>query len=266
MAEKSKHTHFSRRARIWFVVALTAPIAILTMIEPPIAQDPSYHHFVDQRVILGIPNFWNVVSNLAFLVVGVMGLIFLWRHKQQGFPHFIDKRESWPYLTLFIGITLTSFGSAYYHLAPDNTHLVWDRLPMTISFMSFFAATVMERINLKVGLYLLIPLVIFGVFSVVYWYTGNLRGTGDLRFYVDVQFYPLLAMPLIVILFPPRYVPDRWIFGVILLYALSKAFELQDAQVYKMFHGIVSGHTLKHLAAAFATLLVIWVLKHRKPA
>ena len=100
---------------------------------------------------------------------------------------------------------------------------------MTIAFVSFFAATAMERVDLKVGLSLLIPFLIFGVFSVAYWYAGDLRGAGDLRFYVDVQYYPLLAMPLIVILFPPRYLPDRWIFGVILLYALSKAFELQDA-------------------------------------
>lgn len=263
--EKSTHTHLSRRSRIWFIIALTIPIAILTIIEPPIAQDPSYHQFADQRMVLGIPNFLNVVSNLAFLIVGVIGLVFLWRHRQESYPHFIDKREVWPYLTLFVGVAMTSLGSVYYHLAPNNTHLVWDRLPMTIAFMSFFAATVMERIDLKFGLLLLVPLVVFGIFSVVYWYAGNLHGTGDLRIYVDVQFYPLLAMPLIVVLFPPRYIPDRWIFGVILLYALSKIFELLDAQVYTILNGIVSGHTLKHLAAAFATLFVIWVLEHRQP-
>ena len=263
--EKSTQPKLSRRARLWFIIALTLPVAILTLIEPPIAQDPSYHQFADQRMFFGIPNFLNVVSNLAFFIVGVIGLTFLWRHRQQGYPYFIDKREEWPYLVLFIGITLTSLGSSYYHLAPDNTHLVWDRLPMTISFMSFFAAMVMERINLKAGLFLLIPLVVFGIFSVIYWYASGLSGTGDLRYYVDAQFYPLLAMPLIVILFPPRYVPDRWVFSVILLYILSKVFELQDAQIYKMLHGIVSGHTLKHLTAAAASLVVIWVLKHRKP-
>ena len=28
---------------------------------PPMTQDESYHQFADQRTILGIPNFWNVV-------------------------------------------------------------------------------------------------------------------------------------------------------------------------------------------------------------
>ena len=108
MTRKATHTHLSRRARIWLIIALSIPIAVLTLIEPPIAQDPSYHQFADQQMMLGIPNFLNVVSNLAFLVAGVIGLRFLRRHKQQAYPCFIDKREEWPYLTLFLGVALTS--------------------------------------------------------------------------------------------------------------------------------------------------------------
>ena len=35
---------------------------------PPIAQDPLYHAFADQRALLGVPHFWNVVSNLPFVL------------------------------------------------------------------------------------------------------------------------------------------------------------------------------------------------------
>lgn len=266
MTKIPAHSHLSIRTRIWIIISLTIPVVILTIIEPPIAQDPSYHQFADKRMLFGIPNFLNVFSNLAFMIVGVIGLVFLLRQRRHAYPAFINKKEIRPYLILFTGILLTSLGSAYYHLAPNDTHLVWDRLPMTLAFMSFFAATVMERISLKAGLSLLIPLVIIGIFSVLYWYAGDLRGKGDLRFYVDVQFYPLIAMPLIVVLFPPKYIPDRWIFGIILLYALSKACELWDMPIYEFSRNIVSGHTLKHLTAAFASLVVVWVLDHRQPA
>jgi hypothetical protein len=265
MTKTTTHSLFGIDSRIWLIIALTIPVLILTAIEPPIAQDQSYHNFADQRTFFGIPNCFNVVSNFTFLIVGIIGLVFLYRQHQKNYPAFVDKREIIPYLVLFLGITITSFGSAYYHISPNDTHLVLDRVPMTLTFMAFFVITIMERISLKTGLYMLIPFILLGIFSVAYWYAGDLRGSGDLRLYVDVQFYPLLAMPLIVILFPPKYNPDRWIFGVILLYALSKACEIWDVQIYKIMKGYVSGHTLKHLIAAFASYLVVWVLKHREP-
>src|SRR5215472_12695351 len=51
-----------------------AAIAVLAMLfVPPIHQDPAYHHFADQRTLFGIPNFFNVVSNLPFLFVAIWG-------------------------------------------------------------------------------------------------------------------------------------------------------------------------------------------------
>ena len=263
------HTHhkLTQKGRIWLIISLTIPVILLTFIEPPIAQDPSYHNFADQRTIWGIPNFYNVISNTAFLAVGIGGLMFLWRqHRLRNHSAFIEPVEEWPYFVLFLGVGLTSFGSAYYHLQPNDTHLVWDRLPMTFAFMAFFAATIMEHIQLKAGLRLLPALILLGVASVIYWYAGDLRGGGgDLRFYVDIQFYPLLTIPLIAALFPPRYVPNWLIFLVILLYALAKLFELWDVRIFNWL-GWVSGHTLKHLTAALATYVIIWILAVRKPS
>lgn len=261
------HRKLSRKGRIWLIISLTIPIIILTFIEPPIAQDPSYHQFADRRAFLGIPNFYNVISNAAFLVVGIIGLAFLQGQYRLGSHRpFLERREEWPYFVLFLSVLLTSFGSTYYHLNPNDAHLVLDRLPMTFGFMAFFAATIMERINVKVGLWLLPPLILLGVSSVIYWYTGDLRGGGDLRFYVDIQFYPLLAIPLIVSLFPPRYLPNRVILFVILLYALAKLFEVWDRQIFDLLDGWISGHSLKHLTAALATYIVVWILGTREPA
>ena len=111
-------------------------------------QPLSYHAFADCRAIWSIPNFFNVVSNLPFLVGGVAGLAVIWN----GGGRFIDRREQLPYLVFFLGALLTSLGSAYYHLAPDNPRLVWDRLPMTLGFAGLVSAALAERMDARFGL------------------------------------------------------------------------------------------------------------------
>ncbi len=242
-------------------IVATATVLLL----PPIPQDPAYHDFADQRTILGIPNMLNVASNAFFIVVGALGVIFLLRQwpMRQGGP-LIGPWERWPFLVLFGGVGLTGFGSAYYHLVPTNATLFWDRLPMTIAFMSFFAAIIAERISLSAGRWLFLPLVAAGMGSVVYWQLGELQGAGDLRFYGLIQFFPLLAIPLMLLLFPPRYTRTGDLFGVVGLYALAKIFELLDAQIFALGR-LVSGHTLKHLASAMAAYWILRMLWLRGP-
>ena len=254
------------RKRLQLLAALTVPVIILTFIEPPIAQDPSYHHFADTRTIGHIPNFYNVVSNAAFLIAGIIGLYFMRQQARTDQPPvFINKEERRPYFIFFIAVVITCFGSAYYHLDPNDKHLVWDRLPMTFGFVSLFVAIIMERVDEEAGLRLLTPLVILGVISVLYWYWGDRAGDGDLRLYVDVQFYPLMAIPLLASLFPSPYTEDKQIFVVILLYGLAKLFEELDRPIFDLLHGFVSGHTLKHIAAAIATGWMVRLLAYRRP-
>jgi hypothetical protein len=256
-------TAIPRRVRLWIVAGLTVVTAVALLTRPPIPQIQSYNDFADQRTILGIPNFYDVVSNIPFLIVGVLGLIFLSRPASDS--AFVERAEKWPFALFFVGTALTSLGSGYYHLAPNDNSLVWDRLPMTLTFMSFFAAAIAARISVKAGLQLLFPLITVGVGSVLYWHLSELRLTGgDLRWYVEVQYYPILAIPIISFLFPSRYTRGAYVFGVMGLYAISKAFELLDANVLAL-GGIVSGHTLKHLAAAAATYYVLWTLERRQP-
>ncbi|MCB8960308.1 MAG: VTT domain-containing protein [Ardenticatenales bacterium] len=263
---RSRANDLLPRQRLHLLLALTVPVLILTFIEPPLAQDPSYHHFADQRTFLGIPNFWNVISNIPFLLFGVMGLALLaYFFRRGGLPAFSTLAEQRPYLIFFVGVAITSVGSAYYHLAPDNTHLVWDRLPMTLGFMSIFAAVIAERIDRNAGLRLLWPMIFVGVASVIYWYWSELHLRGDLRFYVDVQFYPLLAIPLLIYLFPSRYTRGEQIFTIILIYALAKALELLDKEVFHLLGNVISGHSLKHVVAALATLATMRMLWQRQP-
>src|SRR5258707_9478695 len=175
-----------------------------------------YHEFADQRTLLGLPHFFNVISNAPFLLIGLAGLAVLVRRRGT-WPSglFLDRVECWPYGTLFLGVALTAFGSAYYHLDPTTERLVWDRLPMTIGFMSFFAAMLGEHIDAKVGTWLLGPLLLFGIGSVVQWYTSELHGAGNLWIYAFVQFYPLVTVCILLRFFTSRYTGRHYVWGAL---------------------------------------------------
>jgi hypothetical protein len=230
---------------------------------PPIPQNQAYHDFADHRTFVGIPNAFDVLSNVVFLIVGALGLWFVLRpHRESGV--FISARERWPYAVFFLGVTLTAFGSAYYHLAPDNSRLVWDRLPMTVGFMAFLAAMIAERIDVTAGLRTLIPLIVLGAASVLYWHWTELRGAADLRPYILVQLFPFIALLLLVALFPPRYAGVASLFAAVGLYGLAKIFELFDKPIFAVTRK-VSGHTLKHLSAGIGTYVILRMLKKRSP-
>ena len=245
-------------------VLLLAPavfIVIVAIILPPISQPLAYHNFADHRGWLGIPNFGDVASNLPFAVVGLWGLIVLFGHA----PLFVDPRERWPYTAMFAGLILTAFGSAYYHLAPNNARLVWDRIPIMMVFMALLAAVIAERVSVPTGLALFPVLEIAGIASVFAWRAGESQGRGDLRFYAAVQVYAILIL-LLALLLPARYTRGADFAAVVGFYALAKLLEEFDRQVFALDHRLVSGHTLKHLAAAGAGFWILRMLKKRKLA
>ena len=250
----------SRRARIAGLLALTALCALVTALLPPIAQDPKYYQFADHRAFLGIPNFFDVASNLGFLVVGVMGLALLARRRAV----FADSREPAAYAVFFAALVLVSAGSTYHHLAPDNARLFWDRLPMAVAFVAFLAAVIAERVSVTAGARLLWPLVALGAASTIYWRWTEQRGAGDLRLYGFVQFYPLVAVPLIALLFPSRYTRGGDLWVVLVTYGLAKVGEMFDPQILAATAGAFSGHTLKHLLAAWALAWVVRSLRERR--
>jgi hypothetical protein len=254
----------SRKASLSTLIILSAMIILACCMMPRIPQPQSYHLFADRRGFLGIRNFGDVVSNLPFALIGIWGLAFLLRARSRSYTGtFIDKREQWPYLFVFVGLLLTAFGSSYYHLAPDNTRLLWDRLPMTITFMAMVSAVIAERINVRLGIWLLPILLSIGLTSVLQWEWSEARGSGDLRFYAAVQAYSALVV-LLAFLFPRRYTRTADLGLVIGFYALAKALETFDKQVFATLH-LVSGHTLKHLAAAAAGYCIFRMLQKRQP-
>ena len=191
-------------------------IASTSLIEP-IAQDQQYHQFADQRSYLSIPNTLNVASNLLFLVVGLAGLFMLCLRRS-----LVIIEPLFPaYIVFFTALVVIAPGSAYYHWVPDNQSLVWDRLPMTLAFMSFFAIILGERISLRFARLAFLLLLIAGFSSIVYWSISESAGSGDLRSYALVQFLPMLMIPLILLIFSPKFGRDHdlWIFLACYLFA-----------------------------------------------
>src|SRR5262252_6581226 len=231
----------TRRKQGGWLIGIALALLVCGLFLPRIPQPASYHNFADHRSWLGIPNFGDVVSNLPFALVGIWGAVALFA---PGKIKFLDCRERWPYLVMFASLILTAFGSGYYHLAPDNARLVWDRLPIMMVFMALLAAVISERVTVRAGLRLFPVLEMIGIASVLYWRASELQANGDLRFYAAVQVYAILIL-LLALLLPPRYTRGFDLAVVVGLYALAKVFEEADRQIFALGH-VVSGHTLKH--------------------
>jgi hypothetical protein len=234
-------------------------IAIIALYIQPTPQPLTYHNFADHRAWLGIPNFNDVTSNLPFAIVGIWGLIVMFT---PGATKFADHRERWLYLVMFAALILTAFGSGYYHLEPNNARLVWDRIPINIVFMALLAAVVAERVTVPVGLALFPVFETMGIASVLYWRSSELHGHGDLRFYAAVQVYAILIL-LLALLLPPKYTRGSDLAIVVAFYGLAKIFEATDHRIFSVGH-TVSGHTLKHLAAAASGYWILRMVKKRE--
>ena len=220
----------------------------------PIPQDPSYHLFADARQIGGIANFWNVASNLPFLVVGIVGLL--------RYPRLAHSESAQAYLVLCAGVVLVCFGSGYYHESPSNERLFWDRLPMTIAFMALFYLLLSERVFRSSHRYALWFLIAVGIGAALYWDWTESLGRGDLRPYALVQFLPIVLTPLILWLFKPRYLSNSALIGAMGFYVLAKLLEQFDAQVFAATS--MSGHALKHVAAAAAVSCIVYAVPTRQ--
>lgn len=253
------------QAQLIMIVLLSAGVFLVALIMPPISQPIDYHDFVDQRIYFGIPNFFNVISNIFLLFSGLTGIVFILRPRKLLInKSFIKLSERWPYFILFLSVIFASIASAYYHLEPDNSRLVWDRLPIAIGIMALLAIVLIEYINIKIGFILLPVFVLFGVWSVVFWYWSEQNGYGNLNYYIVMQFHSILAIILFIKLFSSRYTRGNDIYVVIILYILAKLAEISDQLIYG-FGQVISGHSMKHLFIGLAVFWVIYMLKNRRP-
>jgi hypothetical protein len=234
------------------VVALFAIGLALQWIHP-LEQAAAYHVFADSRAWLGIPNAANVLSNLPISLAGLAILGWVQADRAGG------GRLRSGLLVSGIGLALTGVGSAYYHYAPGDATLIWDRLPLAIVFagalLTAWSCTAAPPPDGgEVAL-----LVLASLGSVAFWvYLDSLWP------YAMLQFGGLAA--LLYLAWSRRVVAVRAWWCVILLYALAKVVELLDHEIWRLTQETLSGHTLKHLASAAAGFAFLWIASDARRA
>lgn len=242
--------YFGRFWRLGVLIGIISASVICVFSLGVILQDTRYHLFADGRTFLSIPHLLNLISNLPFLLIGILGFKFCNQREHR------DNHREWR--IFFIGVGLVSLGSAYYHFNPSNASLLWDRLPMTLGFMALFTALIKEYLGQRAGDLLLTPSLIIGLFSVIYW-----QLSGDLRLYYWVQLLPVLTLPVVMSLFTSRYSHQKYLLIALACYLLAKVTEYFDLLIYLSTAELVSGHTVKHLLAAVACFCILIMLKKR---
>jgi hypothetical protein len=239
-------------------------------------QAASFHLFADTRGWLGVPNFLDVVTNVPFAVAGVLGLVHLGRRVCReragalggGTPLLRVDRVCLG--AVFLGLTCTSIGSAYYHLAPGNERLFWDRLPMILTFVSVLATLIAERVSPKTAAWLLGPMLLAAGASLVYWRQTEAIGQGDLRAYFLVEGVTLASAVLVVALYRARYLPTGWLVLALACHGAAIVFEQLDRAVWSMWGPlgveVVSGHTIKHLCAGAGAMVLVLAIRQGRAA
>jgi hypothetical protein len=256
----SRKAEESSTARI-NLLALCALIApwLAAWLLPAFAQPQSFHDYADQRTWLGLPHAADVLSNLPFLAVGALGLHFVlhgWRTKNH--DAFSDQRAAWPYALLFVGVVLTAFGSAWYHAQPNDMTLVWDRMPMALGFAGLVAGTLVDRAPQRISQWLL-AFATVGAGTVLYWHVSE-----NLVPYLVMQVGFIVAALIATAFIPSCYTHANRVYAAAGLYAIAMIFERLDRTVYALLDGWISGHTLKHLIASTAIVVIYSMLWKRR--
>ena len=232
------------------LLALAAPWIAAALL-PSMAQPQAYHQFADQRPWLGVPHAANVLTNLPFLLVGAFGLALVWQRRR-------GSSAAVGYAVLFVGVALTAFGSAWYHAAPSDTTLLWDRLPIALVFAGLVTGTLADRVPAWSGR-LAAAFVAMAIGTVLFW-----RATGNVLPYLVMQGCFVAVALVATASVPSTATHARGLYVVAAIYAIAVLCERFDAPIDAWTGGLISGHPLKHVLAAAALCAVVVMLRRRR--
>lgn len=197
----------------------------------------------------------NVLSNVGLLLAGAAGVVWAMRHRRELGDDVAAA------MTLFGGVVLTAFGSAYFHLTPldggalNRFTLLWDRLPMTVALAGLLALVLRDRVFHRPNRFALPLLALAGIGTVVYWYWSQ-----DLYPYAFFQFYAAAGTLLMIVTLRPSYTEAGYVAASVILFGLAKVFEDFDRAIHE--HWGIGGHPLKHVAGAIAVVtILLWLAK-----
>ena len=225
---------------------------------PSVAQPAHYHAFADQRMLLGLPLAMDVLSNLPFAIAAVWGLLAL-RSSAGRDLRITNTNMGSTVITqrllaalFFGGLLVTTLCSGYYHLAPDNPSLAIDRLGIVVAFAGLLGVAVADRVSSRAGVATATFVLALGPLSVGIW-----ADSGNLLPWVLLQGGGMLLVAVLAACTPLRSAWGLRLLPIVMIYAAAKLLEANDHAVFEATRGLLSGHSLKHMVAAFAAWPVI---------
>ena len=255
----SSQTRSRARMQTWSSIGIAIVLyAVLRLVFGTLPQDPSYHILADVRRCGPIPRAGDVLTNFSIFAAGVAGLL-LWRRVQ------VEPRERAAYALLVAGMLLTALGSAYYHWAPSDARLVWDRLPMTLVLAALLTFLLADRIDPVFADVALWPVAALGAASVLWWAWTRWQGADDLRLYLIVRIGTGVAIAFLLLLRRGRYSGAGWLWAALALDVTMTVAERFDDEIYPATGMLVSGHNLKHLLAGILLGCTLAWLARRRP-
>lgn len=233
----------------WLPSLLVMALALSMYIHGPITQLSHYHEFADARMVWGVENGVDVLSNAGFLVVGFWAVCALIGARKKAGVHGVFVG----YLSFALSILATAFASSYYHLAPDDARLFWDRLPIALACASLLLTVRLSFVQSGWRMYCEFVFWLGAAWWSVWWW----QSTADLRPYLAMQVLAIVLIPLWQHLYQLRASQRVAFAWAIALYVLAKLCELGDAVI--LSHLVwVSGHSLKHVLSALAAGVILW--------
>ncbi|MCM0148638.1 ceramidase domain-containing protein [Photobacterium galatheae] len=255
--------------RLKAVLLITSALVLLILVlsQSPITQPADFYQYADTRTRFGVPNFVNVISNLPFAIIGLLGIRLLSHTPKRQVVQVIEPNVAPAYFLFFQGLLATAIGSAYYHLTPTPFSLMLDRIPICLAFLSLYCIMLSEYIHPRLGQRLLFPLNLYGLLAVIYWYVQARTGdhSADLSAYVLVQLLPVLHVPMILFLYEEKRPGGGYYLAALISYGLAKLAEYLDSELFSLTGEWISGHSLKHLLAALSGWWIYLLLKKRLP-
>ncbi len=208
------------------------------------------HPFVDARILWGIPNALDVLTNLPFALGGLGGLWVVRQAPQ--LPVQTRKAAN----VFFWGLVLTCLGSSYYHWAPTPWGLALDRAGMAVAFAGVLGLVAADKVSQRAA-----PIACNGMLVAALAAIAAQYSAGNLLPWSVVQFGGL-GVVLWAATRPSTQAGPAIRWGLLVgLYATAKLLEMGDAAVFEATYTWVSGHSLKHIAASVAAWPVIAALR-----
>jgi hypothetical protein len=233
------------------LLAAVAALLLVALLGPTVGQPGEYHRFADQRTLWQLPMAMDVLSNFGFAIAAVFGGAALVRARSA-----LSNVQRAMAALFFCGLLLAALGSGWYHLAPDEAGLAIDRCGMSVAFAGLLGLAAASRMSERAGACLGLAVLLLGPAAAYMGYSGNVLPWAVLQFGGMAVVLALATRPARVGTMPVPLV------AVLVAYAFAKALEINDHLIFEMSGQSISGHTLKHLAAAAAAAPVIFALSN----